>query len=45
MLETVKVQAFPTTYFLNEKGEFVGEPISGALFKLYRQQAEQLLGE
>ena len=45
MLETIKVQAFPTTYFLNEKGEFVGEPISGALFKLYRQQAEQLLGE
>ena len=45
MLETVKVQAFPTTYFLNEKGEFVGEPISGALFKLYREQAEKLLGE
>ena len=45
LIEFFKVQAFPTTYFVNEKGEIAGEPVSGANFKLYRQQIENLLGE
>ena len=45
LIEFFKVQAFPTTYFVNEKGEIAGEPVSGANFKLYRQQLENLLGQ
>lgn len=45
LLKIFNVQSFPTTYFINEKGELVGTPVLGATFKLYRDQIETLLAE
>ena len=45
IFETFKVQSFPTTYFINEKGEIIGEPVLGAAIKLYRDKINQYLGE
>ena len=38
-----KVQAFPTTYFFNEKGEVIGEPVMGAAPDLYVTRMNELL--
>jgi thiol-disulfide isomerase/thioredoxin len=40
-----KVQAFPTTYFFNDKGEVIGEPVMGAAPDLYVTRMLELLGE
>ncbi len=38
-----KAQAFPTTFFFNEKGEVIGEPILGADPDLYAARMNELL--
>ncbi len=39
------VQSFPTTFFINEKGELVGDPVMGARMDQYRTRIEELLSE
>ena len=39
------VQAFPTTFFFNEQGELLGEPIHGAQPKLYKVRLDNHLSE
>ena len=43
--ELFKVQAFPTTYFFNEKGEMIGEPVIGANLNQYKEFMERYLSE
>ena len=45
MKELLKVQAFPTTYFFNEKGEIVGDAVMGASPGAYTKRMNDLLGE
>lgn len=43
MRDFFKVQAFPTTYFFNEKGEVVGEPIVGVIQEGYIARMNEML--
>ena len=43
--EFYKAQAFPTTYFFNEKGEVIGEPIVGAATNDYASLMNEYLGK
>lgn len=45
MIDFFNVQAFPTTYFFNEKGEVVGDPIVGAAPAAYKTRMNEMLGE
>ncbi len=45
MIDFFKAQAFPTTYFFNEKGEVIGEPIVGANTERYAVIMNGFLGE
>ena len=45
MKDFFKAQAFPTTYFFNEKGEVIGEPIVGAAVEQYSAVMNELLGK
>ena len=38
-------QSFPMTYFFNEKGEMIGEPVIGANLRQYREFMELYLSE
>ena len=38
-------QSFPMTYFFNEKGELIGEPVIGANLKQYREFMESYLSD
>ena len=42
---TLSVQSFPTTYFVNEKGELSGAPVVGSQVYAYRTRMTELLGE
>ena len=35
--------SYPTTYFLNEKGEIMGEPLMGAGISAYRERMAEYL--
>lgn len=37
------VQSFPTTFFISDKGELIGDPVTGARMDLYRTRIEKLL--
>ena len=39
-----KVQSFPTTYFVNEKGEILGEPVLGAALDKFPEMVDRYLG-
>ena len=39
------VQSFPTTYFVNEKGELAGLPVVGSQLNAYRSRMNELPGE
>lgn len=43
--QTLVVQSFPTTYFVNEKGELVSDPIVGSQVHAYQVRMNELLGE
>ena len=43
--ELFKVQAFPCTYFVNEKGEILGEPIFGAALSEFPAMVDKYLAE
>ena len=43
MREFFKAQVFPTTYFFNEKGEVVGEPIVGVIQEGYIARMNEML--
>ena len=43
--ELFKVQAFPCTYFVNEKGEILGEPIFGAALSEFPAIVDKYLAE
>ena len=45
MLDFFKAQAFPTTYFFNEKGEVTGNPVVGANTDEYAAIMNELLGK
>ena len=45
MKDFFKAQAFPTTYFFNEKGEVIGEPLVGAATEEYAVLMNQYLGK
>ena len=45
MKDFFNVQAFPTTYFFNEKGEVVGEPVMGASPNFYAARMNEMLGK
>ena len=45
MLDFFKAQAFPTTYFFNEKGEVIGNPVVGANIEEYPVIMNELLGK
>ena len=42
--ELFKVQSFPTTYFVNEKGEILGEPVLGAALDKFPEMVDKYLG-
>ena len=42
--ELFKVQSFPTTYFVNERGEILGEPILGAALDKFPEMVDRYLG-
>ena len=42
--ELFKVQSFPTTYFVNEKGEILGEPVLGAALDKFPEMVDRYLG-
>ena len=43
MKDFFKTQAFPTTYFFNEKGEVVGDPIMGVVVGGYVTRMNEML--
>ncbi len=43
MEEDLDIQAFPTTFFINQKGEVVGDRIIGAMVDLYPSALDELL--
>ena len=43
--EIFKVQSFPSTYFVNDKGEVLGEPIFGAEIAKYKERLDQYLAD
>ena len=43
--ELFKVQAFPCTYFVNEKGEILGEPVFGPALSEFSALADKYLAE
>ena len=45
MRDFFKAQAFPTTYFFNEKGEVIGEPIVGAAVEDYAVRMNEYLAK
>ena len=45
MKDFFKVQAFPTTYFFNEKGEVLGEPLTGVATNDYASLMNEYLGK
>ena len=45
MKDFFKAQAFPTTYFFNEKGEVIGNPVVGANTDEYTAIMNELLGK
>ena len=45
MKEFFKAQAFPTTYFFNEKGEVAGDMVLGAAPAVYASRMNEMLGE
>lgn len=40
-----RTQAFPSTYFVNKKGELLGEPILGSKFNTYEELLSQYLAD
>ena len=44
MKDFFKAQLFPTTYFFNEKGEVIGEPIVGVSIESYVSRMNEILG-
>ncbi len=45
MEKQIPVQAFPTTFFVNNEGEIVGETILGAELERYTEQLDVLLAQ
>lgn len=43
--EHFAVQSFPSTYFINEKGEILGDPVMGAQTGMYRKILDSYLSE
>lgn len=41
--ETFDAMSYPTTYFINEKGEIMGEPLMGAKISAYRDRMAEYL--
>ena len=41
---TFDAMSYPTTYFINEKGEIMGEPLMGAKIKAYQDRMAEYLG-
>lgn len=41
--DTFDAMSYPTTYFLNEKGEIMGEPLMGAGISAYRERMAEYL--
>ena len=42
--ETFDAMSYPPTYFINEKGEIMGEPLMGAKIKAYRDRMSEYFG-
>ncbi len=43
--KTFDAISYPTTYFVNEKGEIMGEPLMGAKISAYQERMAEYLGE
>jgi len=43
--KTFDAMSYPTTYFVNEKGEIMGEPLMGAKISAYQERMAEYLGE
>ena len=43
--ELFKVQAFPCTYFVNDRGEVLGEPIFGVALSEFPDLVDKYLAE
>ena len=41
--KTFDAMSYPTTYFLNEKGEIMGDPLMGAKISAYQQRMAEYL--
>lgn len=45
LIETFDAMSYPTSYFINEKGEIMGEPLMGAKIKAYQDRMAEYLVE
>ena len=43
--KTFDAMSYPTTYFLNEKGEIMDEPLIGAKISSYQERMDKYLGK
>ena len=43
--KTFDAMSYPTTYFLNEKGEIMDEPLMGAKISAYQERMDKYLGK
>lgn len=42
--QLLAVQSYPTTYFVNDRGELAGDPVVGSMVQAYRSRMAELLG-